>query len=200
MGSLFLINIVDDDGHKKFRHEAGDHFSKKNRNVNCKCMSFQAEAAPSRGSCFQYVDVADLVAKHILGSIEGSIFMGIPKMSNFHDAGTSSFGMSGVNAHLLISAPNVPAQTANARPLPLTKARYWAGAFQHILINPSRQQQPRQYRWAVAWNQAITCIAACMRRLSRTELDRRCSQSHDSMTQRACIVEARIDYTLGHTL
>lgn len=39
-------------------------------------------------------------------------------------AGTSSFGMSGVNAHAMFSAPHTATVTAT-RPLPLCRSRYW---------------------------------------------------------------------------
>ncbi len=62
--------------------------------------------------------------------------------------------MSGVNAHLLVSAPDEAAETASAQALPLVKARFWAGAFQHMLLHPS-QQQPGQYRYKLYQTQQM---------------------------------------------
>ncbi|KAK9834736.1 hypothetical protein WJX74_008822 [Apatococcus lobatus] len=63
-------------------------------------------------------------------------------------SGTSSFGMSGVNAHVLVSAPDWCAvQTSAAQPLPLAKSHFWAGPFQHILVHPATQQHALQFRF-----------------------------------------------------
>ncbi len=48
-------------------------------------------------------------------------------------AGTSSFGMSGVNAHALFSAPHQPA-TSTAAAVPFRRSRFWCVALLQCVI------------------------------------------------------------------
>ena len=181
--------LVNDD--RKQNLEAGEYHS----NLQCESHPAVHVTQPSCGCCCLVLS-AELQPTwlQITYQAPSEATHGHPKdVAHCHDAGTSSFGMSGVNAHLLVSAPDVPAQTASASPLPLTKARYWAGAFQHVLIHPSRQQQPGQYRWAVAWYQRniMHCSPHAQVWSYRLGPKKICSHFHDSMTQLACRVEAR---------
>ncbi len=55
----------------------------------------------------------------------------------FHSAGTSSFGMSGVNAHALFVAPATLVGPSAPAP-PLRRARHWALPRPHQLLGGAR--------------------------------------------------------------
>ena len=62
-------------------------------------------------------------------------------------AGTSSFGMSGVNAHLLLARPGGSASCAmEAAALPWKRQRFWAGPLLHCLVHPAPQQSRGSFR------------------------------------------------------
>lgn len=65
-------------------------------------------------------------------------------------AGTSSFGMSGVNAHLLLSEPIGPMALPSKAALPWVHKRVWAGPFLHKLVHPSLQQPHGSLRHALS--------------------------------------------------
>jgi hypothetical protein len=68
-------------------------------------------------------------------------------------AGTSSFGMSGVNAHMLLSpvaADAVAVAAGAAAPLPWERQRYWPLPQQHRLLQLPRLAGPGAVRFAAA--------------------------------------------------
>ena len=66
-------------------------------------------------------------------------------------AGTSSFGMSGVNAHMLLSPAAAAAlAVAPAAPLPWELQRYWPVPQQHRLLQLPRLAGPGAVRFAAA--------------------------------------------------
>ena len=63
-------------------------------------------------------------------------------------AGTSSFGMSGVNAHMLLTAGRMPARTLHAAlVLPWRRGRYWPAPFVHSLCTPTSSSRGHLQRY-----------------------------------------------------
>ena len=82
---------------------------------------------------------------------------------NSCDAGTSSFGMSGVNAHMVLSSPSSCSQSLHSCAALLWKRQcFWPAPKLHRLAHPAAPHPPGTFRcWACT--QAIACSLDSLR-------------------------------------